>query len=38
MSPLFPREDFTRRVARARTAMAEAGAELLPVDHAELLA
>ena len=38
MSPLFPREEFAGRVAKARAAMAEAGAELLLVDHAEFLA
>lgn len=38
MSSLFPREEFAGRVARARLAMAEAGAELLLVDHAEFLA
>ncbi|QEL25337.1 aminopeptidase P family protein [Bosea sp. F3-2] len=38
MSPLFPRAEFGRRVAKARAAMAEAGAELLLVDHAEFLA
>lgn len=38
MSPLFPREEFGGRVAKARAAMAEAGAELLLVDHAEFLA
>ncbi|MEZ2407889.1 Xaa-Pro dipeptidase [Bosea sp. OAE752] len=38
MSPLFPREEFVARVAKARAAMAEAGAELLLVDHAEFLA
>lgn len=38
MSPLFPREEFAARVAKARAAMAEAGAELLLVDHAEFLA
>ncbi len=38
MSPIFPREEFAARVAKARAAMAEAGAELLLVDHAEFLA
>ncbi|GAU87055.1 Xaa-Pro peptidase family protein [Bosea sp. BIWAKO-01] len=38
MNPLFPREEFAARVARARSAMAEAGADLLLVDHAEFLA
>lgn len=38
MSPLFPREEFAGRVAKARASMAEVGAELLLVDHAELLA
>ena len=38
MSPLFPRAEFAGRVARARAAMAEAGAELLLIDHAEFLA
>ena len=38
MSPLFPREEFAGRVAKARAAMEEAGAELLLVDHAEFLA
>lgn len=38
MSPLFSREEFAGRVAKARAAMAEAGAELLLVDHAEFLA
>ena len=38
MSLLFSREEFAGRVARARTAMAEVGAELLLVDHAECLA
>lgn len=38
MSLLFPREEFAGRVAKARLAMAEAGAELLLVDHAEFLA
>lgn len=38
MSPIFPREEFTARAAKARAAMAEAGAELLLVDHAEFLA
>lgn len=38
MSLLFPREEFAARVAKARAAMAEAGAELLLVDHAEFLA
>lgn len=38
MSPLFPREEFAGRVAKARATMAEAGAELLLVDHAEFLA
>ncbi|MGO4665213.1 M24 family metallopeptidase [Bosea sp. 2RAB26] len=38
MSPLFSREEFAGRVARARAAMAEVGAELLLVDHAECLA
>ncbi|MGO4739029.1 M24 family metallopeptidase [Bosea sp. 2KB_26] len=38
MSLLFPREEFAGRVARARSAMADAGAELLLVDHAECLA
>lgn len=37
MSPIFPCEEFAGRVAKARAAMAEAGAELLLVDHAELL-
>jgi Xaa-Pro dipeptidase len=38
VSPIFPREEFTARAAKARAAMAEAGAELLLVDHAEFLA
>jgi len=38
VSPLFSREEFGRRVAKARAAMAEAGAELLLVDHSEFLA
>ncbi|MCT4474792.1 M24 family metallopeptidase [Bosea spartocytisi] len=38
MSPIFPREEFTARAAKVRAAMAEAGAELLLVDHAEFLA
>jgi Xaa-Pro aminopeptidase len=38
VSPLFPREEFAARVAKARAAMAEAGAELLLIDHAEFLA
>jgi Xaa-Pro aminopeptidase len=38
VSPLFPREEFAGRVAKARAAMAESGAELLLVDHAEFLA
>jgi len=38
VSPLFPREEFAGRVAKARAAMAQAGAELLLVDHAEFLA
>lgn len=38
MRPLFTREEFAGRVAKARLAMAEAGAELLLVDHAEFLA
>ncbi|TQI76812.1 Xaa-Pro dipeptidase [Bosea sp. AK1] len=38
MSPLFPSEEFAGRVAKARAAMTEAGAELLLVDHAEFLA
>lgn len=38
MSAPFPRAEFERRVALARAAMDEAGAELLLVDHAELLA
>lgn len=38
MSPLFSREEFAGRVAKTRVAMAEAGAELLLVDHAEFLA
>jgi Xaa-Pro aminopeptidase len=38
VSLLFPREEFAGRVAKARAAMAEAGAELLLVDHAEFLA
>lgn len=38
MSPLFPRGEFAARVAKARAAMTEAGAELLLVDHAEFLA
>lgn len=38
MSLLFSREEFAGRVARARAAMADAGAELLLVDHAECLA
>lgn len=38
MSPLFPREEFDGRVARARAAMRTAGADLLLIDHAELLA
>jgi Xaa-Pro dipeptidase len=38
VSLLFPREEFAGRVAKARLAMAEAGAELLLVDHAEFLA
>ncbi|MBD3848325.1 aminopeptidase P family protein [Bosea sp. SSUT16] len=35
---MFPREEFTARAAKVRAAMAEAGAELLLVDHAEFLA
>ncbi|RYE78546.1 MAG: aminopeptidase P family protein, partial [Hyphomicrobiales bacterium] len=35
---MFPREEFVGRVAKARAAMAETGAELLLVDHAEFLA
>ena len=44
MSPLFPREEFlpleefAGRVAKARAAMAAGSADLLLVDHAELLA
>lgn len=38
MSPLFPREEFDGRVARARAAMRAAGADVLLIDHAELLA
>ncbi|KFC76082.1 Xaa-Pro aminopeptidase [Bosea sp. LC85] len=38
MSPLFSREEFAGRAARARAAMAQVGAELLLVDHAECLA
>lgn len=38
MSSPFPREEFARRVAKARAAMAEAGADVLLVDHAEFLA
>jgi len=38
VSPLFPREEFDGRVARARAAMRTAGADLLLIDHAELLA
>jgi Xaa-Pro dipeptidase len=38
VSPIFPREEFTARAAKVRAAMAEAGAELLLVDHAEFLA
>lgn len=38
MSPLSPREEFAGRVARALAAMAAAGVEVLPVDHAECLA
>lgn len=38
MSLLFPREEFAGRVAKARAAMAKAGADLLIVDHAECLA
>jgi Xaa-Pro aminopeptidase len=38
VSLLFPREEFAGRVAKARAAMAAAGAELLLVDHAEFLA
>ena len=38
MSPLFPREEFAGRVARARAAMRAAGADVLLIDHAELLA
>lgn len=35
---MFAREEFERRVAKTRAAMAEAGADLLLVDHAEFLA
>lgn len=38
MSPSFPREEFAGRVAKTRAAMAEAGADVLLVDHAEFLA
>lgn len=38
MSPGFSREEFADRVAKARAVMREAGAELLLIDHAELLA
>lgn len=38
MSLLFPRAEFAGRVAKARAAMAKAGADLLIVDHAECLA
>jgi Xaa-Pro dipeptidase len=38
VSPLFSRAEFAGRIASARAAMAEVGAELLLVDHAEFLA
>ena len=38
MSPSFPREEFAGRVAKTRAAMAEAGADVLLIDHAEFLA
>jgi Xaa-Pro dipeptidase len=38
VSPLFPPDEFAGRVGKARAAMAEAGAGLLLVDHAEFLA
>lgn len=38
MTPVFPREEFAWRVEKARAAMAEAGADLVVVDHSELLA
>lgn len=38
MRPPFPREEFTARVAKTRAAMAEAGADVLLIDHAEFLA
>jgi len=38
VSPPFTREEFAGRVAKARAAMAAAGADVLLVDHAELLA
>lgn len=38
MSPPFPREEFAGRVARARAAMAQAGVDIMLVDHAEFLA
>lgn len=38
MSPFFPRQEFSGRVAKTRVAMAEAGVDLLLADHAEFLA
>jgi len=38
VSPPFPGEEFAARVAKTRAAMAEAGADVLLVDHAEFLA
>lgn len=38
MSPSFPREEFAGRVAKTRAAMAEAGADILLIDHAGFLA
>jgi Xaa-Pro dipeptidase len=36
--PSIPQEEFAGRVARARAAMRAAGADVLLIDHAELLA
>lgn len=38
MNLLFPQAEFAERVAKARAALAEAGADLMIVDHAECLA
>lgn len=38
MSALFPRAEYLGRIAKARVAMADAGVDLLLVDHAEFLA